>query len=136
MALDELDEATAFPGWDLDIGNLPKSLEEGPQLILCHVSGQAPDKHGGVIRIGELVHWLRLTVVAHGWVAHGIHTTHLTLALARHTAHTPRPTTSSFVLGRCCRNAHGTIAAIHTLHLGQCTLLVSFVGEADESIPT
>lgn len=56
VTVDELDEATALSGGDLDVCYLAESLEERTQLILGHVTRQTADEHGGVIRVGELVH--------------------------------------------------------------------------------
>jgi len=40
------------------------------------------------------------------------------------------------VLGGSSRDAHGSVAAVDTLHLNKSTLLVVLVGEANETIAT
>lgn len=42
--------------------------------------------------------------------------------------------TGTFVLGGSGGNAHGAVAAVDTLHLGESALLVVLVGETDESV--
>jgi hypothetical protein len=64
VALDELNKTATLSGRNLDVGNLSETLEEGTQLILCDVTGQTSNEDGGVIRIGELIHGLRSTIVA------------------------------------------------------------------------
>lgn len=129
VALDELDETAALAGRDLDVGNLAKALEERPQLILGDIAREAANKDSGVVGIGELVHGLRSTVEAHGGSAHrGVHpggTGH---------AHSTGHHTRALVLGGSRGDAHGAVAAVDTLHLGQSTLLIVLIGEADKTI--
>ena len=137
MALDELYEATTLPGRNLHIRNLTKALEERPKFVLGHIAGQAANKDRGVVWVGELIHGLRLTVVAHRRVAHSVHAAHLALSATLHgaAAHaTGSSTALRFVLWCRGRDAHWTIATVYTLHLGQCALLILFVGESDESV--
>ena len=139
VALDELDEATALSGWDLDVGDLPEALEERAELVLGDVAGKATDKDGGVVGVSELVHWLRGTVVADRGSSHGVHARgHVASHWgARHTAHGTRwSTTARLVLGGCGGDSHGAVTAVNTLHLGESALLVSLIGEADEAVAT
>lgn len=131
MALDELNEATALARRDLDVGDFAESLEERTELILGDIAGETTNEDGSVVWVGELVHRLRSTVEAHGGSAHrGVHA-----GRARH-AHSTRHDTRALVLGGGGGNAHGTVAAVDTLHLAQGTLLVVFVGEANETVAT
>jgi predicted transcriptional regulator len=56
VAVDELNKAAALSRWDLDVGDLPKALEEGAKFVLGDIAREAADKDGGVVRVGELVH--------------------------------------------------------------------------------
>lgn len=58
MAVNELHEAAALARGDLDVGDLAESLEEGAELVLGNVPGQATDEDRGVVRVSELVHGL------------------------------------------------------------------------------
>lgn len=133
MSLDELDETTALSWRDLDVGDFAESLEEGTQFVLRDVTGEASNEDSGVVGIGELVHRLRGTVVAHWWSAHGVHADRTALALHVHAAGRATGTTT-LVLGSCGGDAHRAVAAVDTLHLGECTLLVTLIGESDESV--
>ena len=139
VALDELDEAAALSGWDLDVGDLPEALEEGAELVLGDVAREATDEDGGVVGVSELVHWLRGTVVADRGSAHGVHARgHVASHWgARHTAHGTRwSTTARLVLGGRGGDTHGAVAAVDALHLGESALLVTLIGEADEAVAT
>ena len=131
VALDELDETTALSRGNLDVGDLSEALEERAELILGDVAGKATDEHSGVVGVGELVHGLGSTVEGHGRSTHGrVHAsgaghTHATAVSAN---------TGTFVLGSSGGDAHGAVAAVDTLHLGESTLLVVLVGEADETV--
>jgi hypothetical protein len=133
VALNELDEAAALSGRDLDIGDLAEALEEGTELVLGDVAGEAADEHGGVVGVGELVHRLGSTVVAgHGRRTHGVHA-HGVRA-TRHAAHTWSTSGAALVLGSGGANAHRSITAVDALHLTKSQLLVALVGEADETV--
>lgn len=140
MALNELNETTALSWWDLDVGDLPKALEERAKLVLGDVARKAADKNSGVVWVSELIHWLRSTIVAHWWSAHGVHarshvSSHSDTWHA--TAHsTSWATSDGLVLRSCGGDTHWTVATVNTLHLGECTLLVALVGETNESIAT
>lgn len=139
VALDELDEAAALSGWDLDVGDLPEALEEGAELVLGDVAREATDEDGGVVGVSELVHWLRGSVVADRGSAHGVHARGHVASHggARHTAHGTRwSTTAGLVLGSGSGDSHGAVTAVDTLHLGESTLLVALIGEADEAVAT
>ena len=131
VALNELDETTALSRRNLDVGDFTKALEEGTELILRDVAGKTTNEDGGIVGVRELVHGLRSTVEAHGGSAHRrVHA-----GGAGH-AHSTGHDTGTLVLGGGGGNAHGTVTAVDTLHLAQGTLLVVFVGEADETIAT
>jgi hypothetical protein len=133
VALDELDEAAALSGRDLDVGNLAEALEEGTELVLGDVAGETANEHGGVVRVGELVHRLRSTVVAgHGRGTHGVHA-HGVRA-AGHAAHTRSTSCAALVLGSRGTNAHRPVTAVYALHLTKSQLLVALVGKADETV--
>jgi hypothetical protein len=132
VALDELDETTALSRGDLDVGDLSESLEEGAELILGDVAGEATDEDGGVVGVGELVHGLGSTVEADGGTTHRrVHA-----GGAGHAAHVGGTDTGTLVLGGSGGDAHGAVAAVDTLHLGESTLLVVLIGEADETVAT
>jgi hypothetical protein len=133
VTLDELDEATALSGRDLDVGDLAKALEEGTKLILSDVARKATDEHGGVVGVGELVHGLRSTVVAghrrgtHRVHAHGVRAT-------GHAAHTRGTSSAALVLGGGGADAHGPVAAVDALHLAKGKLLITLVGKTNEAV--
>ena len=142
MTLYELDEATALARWDLDVGNFAEALEEGAQFVFSNIARQTTNEDRRVVRIGELVHRLRLTTIVrwHRWAALLTTTllhvrrisTHL-LLLAHHWIHATR---SSFVLRCSSRDAHRSVAAVDALHLTESTLLIGLVGEADKTVAT
>lgn len=132
VALDELDETTALARGNLDVGDLAEALEEGAELILGDVARKTTNEDGGVVGVGELVHGLRSTVEAHGGTAHrGVHA-----GGAGHAAHVGSTDTRTLVLGGSGGDAHGAVAAVDALHLGESTLLVVLIGETDETIAT
>lgn len=134
MALHELNEPTAFPGRDLDVGDFAKALKEGTQLVLGDISRKATHENGGVIRVRELVHRLWGTIVADWRGSHGVHA-HGALTTSRHTAtHSARSGAACLVLRSSRRDAHGAVPAINTLHLGQSALLITFLREANEAV--
>lgn len=131
VALDELDETTAFAGRNLDVGDFTESLEERAQLILGDVAGQTTNEDSGVVGVGELVHGLGSAVEAHGRAAHrGVHA-----GRAGH-AHVGSTDAGTLVLGGSGRDTHGAVAAVDPLHLGEGTLLVVLIGEADKTVST
>jgi len=133
VTLNKLDEAATLSGRDLDIGDLAEALEEGTELVLGDVAGKATNKHSGVIRVGELVHGLRSTVVAsHGRGAHGVHA-HGVRATG-HATHARSASSTTLVLGSGGADAHGPVAAVNTLHFTESKLLVALVGETDETV--
>lgn len=130
VALDELDETTALARGNLDVGDLAEALEEGPELILGDVTRETTDEDSGVVGVGELVHGLGSTVEAHGGTAHrGVHASG-----AGHAAHVSSADTGTLVLGGGGGDAHGAVAAVDTLHLGESTLLVVLIRETDETV--
>lgn len=132
MALDELDETAALSRGDLDVGDFTEALEERAELVLSNVARQTANENGGVVGVGELVHGLGSTVEAHGGSAHGrVHARG-----AGHAHGTGSTKAGALVLGSSSRDAHGTVATVHTLHLAQSPLLVVLVGEADEAVAT
>ena len=136
MALDELNEAAALSGWDLNVGNLAEALEEGTELILGNVSGQATNEDGSVVGISELVHRLRRTVVTQRRrSAHTVHAggSHSSTHSTRHW-YTSGSTTPRFVLRSGSGDSHGTVAAVNTLHLSESSLLIRLIRKANESI--
>jgi hypothetical protein len=131
VALDELDETTALSRGDLDVGDLAESLEERTELILGDIARQTADKHSGVVGVSELVHGLGSTVETHGGTVHrGVHASG-----AGHAAHVGS-NTGTLVLGGGGGDTHGAVAAVDTLHLGQSTLLVGLIREANETVST
>lgn len=132
VALDELDETAALAGRDLDICDLAEALEERAELIFGDVATKAANENGGVVRVGELVHWLGSTVETKRRGTHAVHAN----GTARHTAHGSGTSVLVLVLGGGSANAHGSVAAVNALHLGEGTLLVCLVGEANEAIAT
>lgn len=131
VTLDELHETAALARRDLDVGDFAKALEERAKLILCHVARQTANEHRGVVGIRELVHRLRGTIVTHR------RTTHRRIQAGRaRNAHTRGVVVGALVLGRRGRDAHRTVAAVDTLHLGQSALLIVLIGEADETVST
>ena len=135
VTLDELNKSTSLPGWDLDIRNLSKSLEKGAELVLRDISRKPSNKDCGIVRVGKLVHWLRLAVVSDWRIPHVVHAAHRGSTWPTWTwqAHAPRPSTS-LVLWRCGGNAHGPVAAVDPLHFLQCALLITLVRKANETI--
>lgn len=131
VALNELNETATLSRRDLDVSDLAESLEERTELILSDITRESTNEDSCVVRVSELVHRLRSTVETHGrsthWRVHASGTRH---------AHGSGNNTRTFVLGSGGGDAHGTVAAVDTLHLGQSTLLVVLVGEANETIAT
>lgn len=130
VALNELDETAALAGRDLDVGDFTEALEEGAELILGDVATKTADEDGGVVRVGELVHWLRSTVETKRRGTHAVHANGTTW----HTSHASRTGVLVLVLGSGSADAHGSVAAVNALHLGKGTLLVCLIGEADETV--
>lgn len=133
VTLDELDETAALAGGDLDVSDFAETLEEGAELVFSHVTGEATDKDGRVVGVGELIHGLWGAVVTHRWRAHRVHAH---AGVAWHTAaHGTWSTASTaLVLGSGRRNAHGPVAAVDALHLVESALLVSLIGKANEAV--
>lgn len=133
VTLNELDETAALSWRDLDVCYFAKALEERAELVLGHVAGKTTNKDGSVVRVGELVHWLRLA-------SERRHAIWLHVVAAHHlgVAHAHRGWTSLLVLvlGGRSRNPHGAVAAVDALHLGEGALLVRLVREANETIAT
>jgi hypothetical protein len=125
MSLDELDKTASLSWWDLDIGDLAKALEERAELVLSDIAGQSSNENCGVIWIGELVHWLRSTVVTNWWSTHGVH--------ADWSWHTGW-SWPSLVLWGGRGDAHWAVSAVDTLHLSQGTLLIHLIRESDETV--
>ena len=143
MTLHKLDETASFAGRNLDVGDFAEALEERTKLILSDVAGETADEDSGVVGVCKLVHRLRSTVVALRGVAHGVHVAaHRasglapSLSTAGHATTTLHASGSSagLVLGSSGRDAHGTVAAVDTLHLLQSVLLVGFVRETHEAV--
>lgn len=136
MTLYELDEATALSWGDLDISDFAETLKERSELILSYVAGQTTDKDCRVVRVGELVHWLWLTIVAHGWrSAHRVHAWGLhTRSHALCHWHTSRTSASRLVLGCGSGDSHWSVAAVDTLHLSQSALLILLIGKTNETV--
>jgi hypothetical protein len=130
VALNELDETAALAGRDLNVCDFTEALEEGAELILGDVATKTANENGCVVRVGELVHWLRSTVETKRRSAHAVHANGTT----GHTAHTSRTGVLVLVLGGSSADAHGSVAAVDALHLSKGTLLVCLVGEADETV--
>lgn len=144
MTLDELDEATTFSGWDLDVGDFAKPLEEGTKLVFGDVAREPTNENSGVVGVSKLIHWLLLVVethwrsTAHGWrVAHWSTTaTATTLLLHAHSARSTRSTRAALILGCSGRNTHRSIPTIDTLHLTQGELLIFLGGKSNKAIAT
>lgn len=141
VALDELYETASLSWWNLDVGDLPKALEEAAELVLGDVARKTSDEDSGVVWVGELVHWLRSTVVTDGlWSGHAEHAwSHVSTHWAtwHATTHgTSWSTTSRLVLWSGGRDAHWAVAAVNTLHLGEGALLVTLIGEANKAVAT
>lgn len=132
VALDELDETTALSGGNLDVGDFSEALEERAELILGDVAGQTTNEDSGVVGVGELVHRLGSTVEGHGRAAHG--RVHASGAGHTHASSTVAANTGTLVLGGSGGDAHGAVAAVDTLHLGESALLVVLIGEADKTV--
>lgn len=129
MALNKLNKTTALSRGDFDVGDFAKALEERAKFVLSDVSGKTSNKDSGVVRVSKLVHRLRSAIVAHRGSTHGIHGELLGSAWHRGSVRTNTLRGSS-------GNAHGPVATVDTLHLGQGTVLVLLVGEANEAIST
>ena len=129
VTLDELNKSAAFPGRNLDVGDLSKALEKRAELVLRNISRKPSNEDCGVVRVGELIHWLRLAVVSDRRISHVVHATHWCSSWATWTwhAHTSWPSTTGLVLWCCRGDAHGSVAAVDPLHLLQCALLVTLV---------
>ena len=136
VTLDELNKAAALAGWNLDVGDLAKALEEGAQLILGHVAGKATDENGSIVWVGELIHGLRGSKVAAAEVrsAHRVHA-HGCATTSGHTTHSGTRA-AALVLGSCGADAHRAVAAVDSLHFSESALLLGLVGEPDEPIAT
>ena len=136
MTLDKLNKAATLSGRNFDVCDLTKALEERTKLVLRDISGKPSDEDRSVIRVCELVHGLRLTIVSDWGVPHVVHATNGRSSRAGWTWHTHSswPSTTSLVLWCGCRDTHRTIAAVDSLHLLQCPLLVALVGEANKTI--
>lgn len=132
VALHELDETTALSGGDLDVGDFSEALEERAELILGNVAGQTTDENSGVVGVGELVHGLGSTVERHRRATHG--RVHASGTGHTHGSTTVATNTGTLVLGGSGGDAHGAVATVNTLHLGESTLLVVLVGEANEAV--
>lgn len=130
VALDKLDETTSFARRNLDIGNLAEALEERAEFVLGDIAGKATNEDGGVVWVSKLIHRLRGTIEAHGrgthWIAHANVASH---------GHATWPR-GGLVLRSGSGNAHRTVSAVDTLHLGQSTLLITFISEPDKSVAT
>lgn len=134
VTLHELHETASLAWWDLDVGDLTEALEEGTELVLGDIAGETANEDGGVVGVSELVHGLGSAVVAHGRRAHGVHAHARAAAtlLHAHAAGTSR--TATLVLGGCGADAHGSVTAVDTLHLGKGPLLVLLGSESDEAV--
>jgi hypothetical protein len=56
VTVHKLNEATPLSRRNLNVCYLAESLEERTQLVLGHITRETADKHGGVVRVSELVH--------------------------------------------------------------------------------
>jgi len=147
VAVDELNKAAAFARWDLDVGDLPKALEEGAKFILGDIARETADKDGGVVGVGELVHLAARVEPAAGAgsttsvreAAHAA-TPHLLLGhAAGHNrvsvvAMTGEGVVVVAVLRGGGRDAHRSVATVDTLHLHKSPLLVILIREANEAV--
>ncbi len=129
VTLDELNKSAALPGRNLDVSDLSESLEERAKLVLRDIPRKPSNKDCGVVRVRELVHWLRLAIVSDGRTSHVIHAAHWCSSWATWTwhAHTSRPSTTGLILWCCCGDTHRSVATVDSLHLLQCALLVTLV---------
>ena len=136
VALNELDETAALAWGNLDVCDLAKALEEGAKLVLGDVAGETADEDGGVVGVSELVHGLGSTVVAaHRGSAHRVHAHTRAAAALGHAAHCAGTSgTTALVLGCGGGDAHGAIAAVDALHLGEGLLLVLLASEPDKTV--
>lgn len=134
MTLHELDETASLAWGDLDVGNLAEALEEGAELILGDVARKAANEDGGIVRVRELVHGLGRAIVAHWGSAHGVHAHARAATLLRHAHTTGTARTTALVLGGSSGNAHGAVATVDALHLGEGLLLVLLAGESHEAV--
>lgn len=133
VTLDKLNETAALARGNLDVGDLAEALEERAELVLGDVAGETTDEDGGVVGVGELVHRLRSAVVAsHGRSTHGVHAHGV--GTTGHAAHAGSASGTALVLGGGGADAHGPVAAVDALHLAESQLLVTLVGEADETV--
>jgi hypothetical protein len=132
VALDELDETTALSRGNLDVGDFSEALEERAELILGDVAGQTTDEDSGVVGVCELVHGLGSTVEGHRRATHG--RVHASGTGHTHGSTTVATNTGTLVLGGSGGDTHRTVATVDTLHLGESTLLVVLIGEADETV--
>ena len=130
VALDELDETAALARRNLDVCYFAEALEERAELVFSDVAGKTTNENSGVVGVGELVHWLRSTVEAKRRSAHAIHADGAT----GHTAHGTRTGVLVLVLGSGSADAHRSITAVNALQLGESTLLVCLIGEANETV--
>ncbi len=136
MTLHELDETASLAWRNLDVGNLTEALEERTQLILGDIARQTTNEDSGVVGVGKLVHGLGGAIVAHRRRTHGVHAHARATAALLH-AHTAGSTRSTaLVLWSGSADAHGAVAAVNTLHLGEGLLLVLLVCEANETVTT
>jgi hypothetical protein len=133
VTLHKLDETAALARGDLDVGNLAEALEERAELVFSDVAAESADENSGIVRVGELVHGLGSTVVAHRRSAHGIHA-HSRAATLLHVHTTRAAGATALVLGGRSTNAHRSVSTVHTLHLGESLLLVLLVGETNETV--
>jgi hypothetical protein len=127
-----LDETTALSGRDLDVGDLSEALEERAELILGDVAGQATNEDSGVVGVCELVHGLGSTVEGHRRATHG--RVHASGTGHTHGSTTVAANTGTLVLGGSGGDTHRAVATVDTLHLGESTLLVVLVREANEAV--
>lgn len=156
VAVDKLHKAAALARRNLNVGDFTESLEKGAELVLGDVAGEATDKDGRVVRVGELVHLSGRVVAAVGKatlhaVPHGL----LRHAAAHHgagmvavsetvvtAAQVSIDITRAFfirglpVFRGSSRDAHGSVATVDTLHLDEGALLVILVGEAHKAVST
>lgn len=56
VTMDELDESATLSRRNLDVGYLPKPLEEGSQFVFGYITRKTAHENSGVVWIGELVH--------------------------------------------------------------------------------
>ena len=138
MTLNELNKATPLSWGDLDVGDFAKTLEERAELILGHVAGKATDKYGGVVGVGELIHWLLWCSIVANWLGWAHSAVHGHRTAARHAYGTRGAVVGSLVLAAVLRcgggDTHWAVATVYALHFAQSTLLVALVAKTDESV--